>query len=89
MEAQRPRLRAKTLYETKRYLHGHWKQLRDVPVHKIERRDVAARVAEIKTDSGPIAAARARTVLSTLFAWAIGEGFAEHYPIAGQRRAPW
>jgi integrase len=44
-------------------------------VFDIRRGDVAARVAEIASASGPVAASRARCALSTCFAWCIAEGW--------------
>ncbi|MGB6798698.1 MAG: Arm DNA-binding domain-containing protein, partial [Xanthobacteraceae bacterium] len=59
LEHQKTELKPKTHAEAKHYLHDHWKSLRDIPVHKIERRDVANRVSEIKLKSGPSAAGHA------------------------------
>jgi len=83
LEHQRARLKPKTHSEAARYLRNHWKELRDVPLHKITRLDVATRVSEFKVKSGPSAAGHARLVLSAVFAWAIGEGLAEENPVIG------
>jgi integrase len=66
-----------------RYLTDHWKPFRDRPVHAITRRDVAARLNQIITNHGPVAAARARSTLSAFFAWAMGEGLVDQNPIIG------
>lgn len=83
LESQRARLKPKTHSEATRYLRNHWKPLRDVPLHKITRLDVATRVSELKVKSGPSAAGHARLVLSAVFAWAIGEGLADENPVIG------
>jgi integrase len=69
-QKQRPR----TYLETKRYLLSSWKPLHPVSVFHI-RRHIAARLADMVTDQGPVAAARARTALSAMFNWAIREGY--------------
>jgi integrase len=79
-------LRPKSFDETERYLRKSWKPVHGLPVHKIERRAVAGRLAEIATDNGPIAATRARAALSALFAWAVREGLANENPVIGTNR---
>jgi len=76
-------LRPNTYRGITRYLTDHWKPFRDWPVHAITRRDVAARLNQIITDHGPVAAARARSTLSAFFVWAMGEGLADQNPTIG------
>ena len=80
---KKSKLRASTFNADKRYLTKHWGPLRTVPVHKIKLRDVAARVGEIVEAHGATAAARARSALSAVFAWAIREGTADENPVTG------
>jgi hypothetical protein len=68
------RLKPKSFVGVARYLNQHWAPLAEVPVHKIGRADVAARLADIAKRNGPFAANRARAALSALYGWAIGEG---------------
>jgi integrase len=75
------KLRATTLRGTQRYLLKHWKPLHGKPLHKIERRDVAVHLG----GDALSAAARARTALSALFAWAIEEGLCDLNPVIGTR----
>ena len=70
-----------------RYLNQHWAPLAEVPVHKIGRADVAARLADIAKGSGPFAANRARAALSALYGWAIGEGLVDQNPVVRTRKA--
>jgi integrase len=86
LAAKKDDLRPKTFDETERYLRKHWRLLHGLPIHKIERRDVASRLREIIAENGPIAAARARANLSTLFAWAVGEGYADQNVVIGTHR---
>jgi len=88
LEAQRARLKAKTHSESARYLRKLWAPLHDIPLHKIERRQVAARVSELMVKSGPAAAGHARLVLSAVFAWALGEGLADLNPVIGSNAPP-
>src|SRR5215212_3265339 len=81
------RLKPKTLADTSRYLRVSWKPLHGLPLNKIERRAVAARLFEIAGESGQITANRARAALSALFSWAMREGLAEANPVIGTNRA--
>jgi integrase len=67
---QKPR----TYAETERHLKIHWKPLRSVSIFHLRRRQVAARLTQIETANGAVAAARARSALSAMFNWAIREG---------------
>ena len=60
--------------ETKRHLQIGWKPLHRRSVFVIRRSHVAARLAEIADQQGPIAANHARAALSKLFNWGIAEG---------------
>jgi integrase len=53
----------------------------------IDRRKVAAILAEIETKSGPIARNRARAALSAMFTWAIQEGLVDLNPVQGTGKA--
>lgn len=79
--------RPKTYSETQRYLLGDWKSLHSVSVFRIRRRDVAARIVEIATAQGPVAATRARAALSAMFNWAIRDGLdIPANPVTGTNR---
>ena len=74
------KLRPASLRDVQRYLLKHWKPLHGMPIHKIERRHVAAHLV-----GAPVAAARARTTLSALYGWAIAEGLCDANPVIGTR----
>lgn len=81
------RLKARSLIEVRRHLRTHWKPLGKLPVRKITRANVAARLAAIAKENGPVAANRARAALSSLYAWAIAEGIADANPVIGTNKA--
>jgi integrase len=90
LAAKTGELRPKSLDETTRYLKKHAKPLHRLSLHKITRRDIAARLTAIGNDSGPVAGARARAALSGLFTWAMREGIVDENPVinAGHPEKP-
>jgi integrase len=77
-------VRPRTLTEIKRYLLGsYFRALHSMPVDRIVRKDIAARVLAITRDSGAVTASRARTALSSMFVWAMQNGIAESNPVVG------
>jgi integrase len=81
-------LRPRSLVETRRLLLTHWQPLHTHPLGEIARREVAARLLELKERAGPIASNRARSTLSALYAWAIRQGLAELNPVRDTGQAP-
>ena len=84
---QKERLKPRSYLETERHLLTHAKRLHPMPLAKIERRDIAIRLTEIATNSGPAAANRVRASLSALFAWAMREGLVESNPVTNTNKA--
>jgi integrase len=80
---KKPKFRPNTYVAAHRYLTSYWKPLHSLPVDRIDRRLVAARLAEIVAERGVTAAARARQSLSAFFAWLIGEGITGENPVIG------
>jgi len=62
------------------------KPLHSVPVHKVERADVAVELKRIAKDSGGISANRAQTALSSLYSWAMREGLTDTNPVIATNR---
>jgi hypothetical protein len=60
-----------------RFFQKHWGPLLSLPLNRIERRIVAERLRELIDQHGPSSASRARTNLSALFRWAMGEGLCD------------
>jgi hypothetical protein len=81
------RLKPKTLAGVTRSLRDHWKPLHRLPLAKVARVNVAGELGRIAKEHGPIAANRSRAYLSTLYAWAIGEGLADVNPVIGTNKA--
>lgn len=86
LEGMRPRVRAKGLGESTHYMQRAWAPLHRVPVDGVTRAQVAERLNEIAKASGPHAANRARTTLSSFYTWLIAEGLAEANPVVGTRK---
>src|SRR5262245_16047094 len=91
LAAKDGQVRARTLAETRRFLQGgYFAPLQRMPVDQIARRDVAARLLVIARENGAVSAARARSVLSAMFTWGMGQGLVEANPVVGttQPKAP-
>jgi integrase len=84
LKAKVSSVRPRSLVECTRYLTGpYFKQLHNMPVEKITRRDVASRVLAIANESGATSGARARSALSAMYVWAMGQGLVEANPVVG------
>jgi integrase len=86
--AKRREVRRSTLRELTRYLTVSFKPLHNLPIDKIERKDVAARLTKISAEISPITAGRCRAALSTFFSWAMGAGLVERNPVVGTNNPP-
>ncbi len=80
-------LRPRSYDEAERHLTRHWAPLREVPLEKVKRANVATRIGQIASENGPFAANRSRASLSALFGWAMGEGLIEQNPVIGTNKA--
>jgi integrase len=83
---QERRLRPRSYDDTRRYLERHWRPLHGLHLMSINRATVAARLGKIASEHGPASADRARAVLSSFFAWAIGEGLCDTNPVVGTNK---
>jgi integrase len=81
------KLKASTYSGVVRHLRRHWQALHGQELQNLERRQVAAELGRIATTSGLYGANRSRATLSTLFAWAIGEGLMDTNPVVGTNKA--
>jgi integrase len=77
------RLKPKSLYDYNYHLKKLWKPLHKLPLGGISRQVVASHLRIIAQENGTVTANRARSTLSSMFAWAIGEGLCESNPIIG------
>jgi integrase len=87
LDARKPNMKPRSHGESARHLDKHWKPLHGMPVASVDRSTVATRLRTIVKDSGPVAADRARSTLSAMYAWAIGEGLCESNPVIGTNKA--
>jgi integrase len=86
LAAKEPGLRASSYRETRRHLESHWKPLHGLALSSIGRANVAAQLAVLAKNSGPVATNRSRASLSALFSWAIGEGLCDNNPVVGTNK---
>ena len=83
-------MKPRSLDESRRHLENQWRPFHRKPVHEITTDMVADRLAEIERESGVVSRNRARSTLSAMFAWALGERFAKQLranPVAGTIKA--
>jgi len=83
LKAAKKRLRQRSYDEVKRHLETHCAPFNRKPIHEIDRKTVADRLAKIAEASGAVSANRVRASLSAMFTWAIKQGLAEQNPVAG------
>lgn|SRR6266516_4661813 len=81
LAGQRVRLRNASYREVERHLLVQGKSFHPLPITSIDRRAIAIRLGAIAEASGPTAANRARTSLSTFFSWLIREGVLDANPV--------
>ena len=87
LDTRKPAMKPRSHAECTRHLDNHWRPLHSMALASIDRAAVAARLRTIAKNSGPVAADRARSTLSAMFAWAIGEGLTENNPVNGTNKA--
>ena len=80
-------VRLRTYEQIERHLSTQAKRLDGLQLANIDRRDIAALLTEIATDSGPSAANRFRASLSAFFAWAMREGLVDSNPVINTNKA--
>src|SRR5262249_18561596 len=77
---RKPSMKPRSHEECSRHLEKHWKPLHRMALASIDRGSVASHLRTIAKESGVVAANRARSTLSAMFAWAIGEGLCGDRP---------
>lgn len=86
LAARRSDLRPRSYVEVERHIDKHWKPLHGRPIDNITRTDLVGVIDDLERDSGKVAADRATTALSTLFAWAIDRGIVNGTPVLHIKR---
>jgi integrase len=77
----------KRRHDSLRYqLEKLWKPLHELGLGAINRATVATRLNTIASNHGPVAANRARSTLSAMYRWAIGEGLCDTNPVIGTNK---
>ena len=84
---QRGRLKPRSYLETERHLVVQSRSLHAHTVERIDRRAIAALLANLAESSGPGAANRCRASLSAYFTWLAREGVVEANPVTFTNRA--
>jgi integrase len=79
-------LKPRAFEQIEAHLTKHFKSLHRLVLSSINRATIATRLREIGKERGLVAADRARSNLSTLFGWAIGEGICQTNPVDGTNR---
>jgi integrase len=81
-------LRARSYRDVERHLLLHARPLHGLQLAKIERRDIAVRIAAITERSSGTTGNRVRTSLSSFFAWAVSSGMIDANPVIGTQVNP-
>jgi integrase len=79
---QRTHLKPRSYVEVERHLLKKCKALHNLPLAKVDRREVATILAVV-AKSGNVTANRTRASLQAFFAWCIREGLLDNNPVAG------
>src|SRR5262249_32862819 len=88
--AQKTGVKEGTLRMLQTYLGGplYLKPLHGVPLDRISRKDIAARLLAVSKASGAPTAIAFRSALSSLFVWAMRMGLTEHNPVVNSFKPP-
>jgi integrase len=91
--AQKTAVKPSTLRMLHGYLEGpaqgpYLKPLHGLPIDRITRKDIAARLLAVAKATGEPTAIALRAKLSNLFSWAMQMGLVEHNPVVGAYRPP-
>ena len=84
---QRARLKPRSYEETERHLNVQCKNLHSRLIETVDRRAIAALLADLADNSGPGAANRCRASLSAYFTWLAKEGITEANPVTFTNKA--
>jgi integrase len=83
LKAKEAKMRPSTYKAAEAYFNQKWAPLHRKPINAIDRKTVAEQLRRIVDEHGPTSAARARSNLSALFAWAMKEGMVDANPVIG------
>jgi integrase len=83
---QRGQLKPLSYGQKERHLLRNCRPFHTLPLVKIDRRTVAAKLAKVTAKSGPYESNRTRASLSAFFTWCISEGYVDANPVIGTNR---
>jgi integrase len=83
LKAKETKMRPSTYKAADAYFNQKWAPLHRKPIGTIDRKTVSEQMRRIVDKHGPTSAARARSNLSALFAWAMKEGMVDANPVIG------
>jgi integrase len=88
--AQKTAVKEGTLRMLRAYLEGplYLKPLHGIPLDRVSRKDIAARLLAVSRASGAPTAIAFRSALSSLFVWAMQMGLTEHNPVVNSFKPP-
>jgi integrase len=84
---QQAKMRPRSFAQVQRHLNLYARPLHRLGLEKVTKRDIAACIASVRTNSGPVTSNRARATISAFFTWAMGEGLVEANPVIGTNRS--
>ena len=79
-------MKASSLDQCTRHLLKYLKPLHRLAIGKIDRATIAVELRAIAKASGAVQADRARSTLSAMFGWCVGEGLLEANPVIGTNK---
>jgi integrase len=82
LDYKKDRLSRSSFNGAQRAFYKHFAPLLNWPLADIDRKQIASQLQTIIKEYGRTAAARARSTLSSLFAWAAKEGLVDQNPVA-------
>jgi integrase len=86
LAAKKDKFRPRSYWISEYYLNTLWKPLHTFAAGALTREAVASQLSAIAASNGPAAANRARSTLSAMFRWAIGEGLCDKNPVFGTNK---
>jgi integrase len=75
-----------SLDQCQRHLLKYFKSLHRLAIGKIDRATIAVELRAIAKKSGPVQADRARSTVSAMIGWCVGEGILEANPVVGTNK---
>jgi len=88
LNAKKERQRARSYAGLEHHIERHLAPLNGEAVRNIDRKMIAENLARLADAIGPVTANRARSALSSFFAWAMGEGLVDANPVFGTTKRP-